>query len=190
MAQQPRRRAPTRRLRSAPRGSRALPNRSTAKAGPRNQAPVAVDQADILRLDQQLCYVVHAAARAYDDVYRRVLADTGLTYPQYLVMLVLWEHSAMPVSKLGEFLRLDSGTLSPLLKRMEAAGFVRRERSPLDARSVTISLTAEGDALKDRVLGVPLAVFRVTTLSLPELIELRTRLQRLTAALDEGGREA
>jgi DNA-binding MarR family transcriptional regulator len=190
MPHQSRRRASTARSSSASRPSRALRNHATAKAGPRGQGAIGVDQADILRLDQQLCFAVHAAARAYDGVYRRVLADTGLTYPQYLVMLALWEHGEMPVSKLGEFLRLDSGTLSPLLKRMEAAGFVRRERSALDERSVTITPTTEGEALRDRVLSVPLTVFRITTLSLPQLTELRTRLVRLTAALDDGVDEA
>ena len=90
----------------------------------------------LLRLDRQICFSLHAASRAFDGVYRGMLKDLGLTYPQYLVMLVLWEHGELPVKKLGEHLRLDSGTLSPLLKRLETAGLVRRERSARDERSV------------------------------------------------------
>src|ERR1044072_941517 len=90
---------------------------------------------DPLRLDLQLCFALHAASRAFGGIYRRVLRDTELTYPQYLAMLVLWEHGEMPVKQLGEFLRLDSGTLSPLLKRMQSAGLVERERSAHDERS-------------------------------------------------------
>ena len=148
-----------------------------------------VDERDILRLDQQLCFAVHTAARAYDAVYRRVLADTGLTYPQYLVMLVLWEHGEMPVKKLGEFLRLDSGTLSPLLKRMDAAGLVRRERNARDERSVTVRLTGEGSALRDRSQSVPIEALTATGLSVTEMIDLRTRLNCLTAALDDRASE-
>src|SRR5215217_1932513 len=81
-----------------------------------------------LRLDRQICFSLHAASRAFNGVYRVILKDLGLTYPQYLVMLVLWEQGEMPVKKVGEHLRLDSGTLSPLLKRLETAGLVRRER--------------------------------------------------------------
>jgi DNA-binding MarR family transcriptional regulator len=190
MTHQPRPRASTGPSGSAPPPVLAVPAPASAAAGPATPAPLAVDQQDILRLDQQLCFALHAAARAYDGLYRRVLADTGLTYPQYLVMLVLWEHGEMPVKRLGEFLRLDSGTLSPLLKRMEAAGLVLRERSAHDERSVTVLLTAQGRALRDRALSVPLKAVKATGLSLEELIDLRTRLQRLTAALDDSAREA
>jgi MarR family transcriptional regulator, organic hydroperoxide resistance regulator len=146
---------------------------------------LAVEDERGLQLGQQLCFAVHVAARAYDGVYRRVLADLGLTYPQYLVMLVLWEHGDLPVKRLGEFLRLDSGTLSPLLKRMEGAGLVVRERTPDDERSVTVMLTDQGRALKERARSVPLTLHRATGLTLDELIDLRTRLERLSAALDE-----
>src|SRR3954468_9650774 len=88
-----------------------------------------------LRLDSQICFSLHAASRAFNGVYRVILKDLGLTYPQYLVMLVLWEQDDLPVKKLGEQLRLDSGTLSPLVKRLEGAGLVRRERSAQDERS-------------------------------------------------------
>jgi MarR family transcriptional regulator, organic hydroperoxide resistance regulator len=146
---------------------------------------LAVEDERGLQLGQQLCFAVHVAARAYDGVYRRVLADFGLTYPQYLVMLVLWEHGDLPVKRLGELMRLDSGTLSPLLKRMEAAGLVVRERGPDDERSVTVMLTEKGRTLKDRARGVPLKVHGATGLTVDELIDLRTRLERLSAALDD-----
>src|SRR5919197_888092 len=105
---------------------------------------------DWLRLDQQICFSLNAASRAFGGIYRVILKDLGLTYPQYLVMLLLWEHGELPVKKLGEHLRLDSGTLSPLLKRLEAAGLVRRERSARDERSVEVRLTEEGVALREQ----------------------------------------
>ncbi|AJZ85057.2 MarR family transcriptional regulator [Streptomyces sp. AgN23] len=138
----------------------------------------------MLRLDRQLCFSLHAASRAFDGLYRRVLSDTGLTYPQYLAMLVLWEYGEMPVKRLGEFLRLDSGTLSPLLKRMQTAGLVQRERSAHDERSVTVRLTAEGTALKERARGVPLKAIEASGLGLAEAVDLQARVRRLTAALD------
>ncbi len=108
---------------------------------------------DWLRLDQQICFSLNSAVRAFNGVYRVVLKDLGLTYPQYLVMLVLWEDGTLPVKRLGERLRLDSGTLSPLLKRLEAAGLVHRERSARDERSVEVRLTEEGAALREQGAG-------------------------------------
>ncbi|MFJ8631838.1 MarR family winged helix-turn-helix transcriptional regulator [Streptomyces sp. NPDC093568] len=140
--------------------------------------------ADWLRLDQQICFSLHAASRAFGGVYRVVLKDLGLTYPQYLVMLVLWEHGDLPVKKLGEHLRLDSGTLSPLLKRLEAAGLVRRERSARDERSVEVRLTEEGTALRERALQVPRRIATATGFGADEIGRLRERLDELTAALD------
>lgn len=99
-------------------------------------------------------------------------------------MLVLWEHGALPVKKIGEYLRLDSGTLSPLLKRLDAAGLVRRERSTDDERSVTVRLTEDGTALRERALQVPRRISAATGLGLDEINDLRTRLDRLTSALD------
>lgn len=145
---------------------------------------------DLLRLDLQLCFALHAASRAFGTVYRRVLRDAELTYPQYLAMLVLWEHGEMPVKKLGEFLRLDSGTLSPLLKRLQSAGLVQRERSLHDERSVTVRLTAEGEALRETARAVPLQIIQASGLDPEEAVELRTRLQRLTAALDAAQADA
>ncbi|MBX9398117.1 MarR family transcriptional regulator [Streptomyces sp. TRM72054] len=140
--------------------------------------------ADWLRLDQQICFSLNAASRAFGGVYRVLLKDLGLTYPQYLVMLVLWEHGDLPVKKLGEQLRLDSGTLSPLLKRLEAAGLVRRERSVRDERSVEVRLTDEGVALRERALQVPRRIMAATGFDVDEIRELRARLDELTTALD------
>jgi MarR family transcriptional regulator, organic hydroperoxide resistance regulator len=149
-----------------------------------------VDQGDVLRLDVQLCFALHAAVRAYDAVYRRVLAGTGLTYTQYLVMLVLWEHNSVSIKELGQLLRLDSGTLSPLLKRMQSAGFVCKERNVLDERSVTISLTAAGSALRDRAVDVPLTMAKATGLTFDQLTDMRSRLNDLTGALNRAEEDA
>ncbi|MFJ2773212.1 MarR family winged helix-turn-helix transcriptional regulator [Streptomyces sp. NPDC087300] len=139
---------------------------------------------DFLRLDHQICFSLHAATRAFNGVYRTALKDLGLTYPQYLVMLVLWEDGELPVKRIGERLRLDSGTLSPLLKRLEATGYVERRRSADDERSVTVRPTAEGAALRERAVAVPRAIAGATGLSLDEVRDLRARLISLTEALD------
>ncbi|MFG3173117.1 MarR family winged helix-turn-helix transcriptional regulator [Streptomyces sp. NPDC048200] len=157
----------------------------TATPAPISPAP---SDGDFLRLDQQICFSLNAASRAFGGVYRVILKDLGLTYPQYLVMLVLWEHGELPVKRLGEHLRLDSGTLSPLLKRLEAAGLVLRERSTHDERSVQVRLTEEGGALRERAVSVPRRIAAATGADLEEIRELRDRLDRLTAALDRAAR--
>lgn len=144
-----------------------------------------VPDAELLRLDHQVCFSLHAASRAFGGVYRDALKDLGLTYPQYLVMLVLWEHGPQPVKAIGERLRLDSGTLSPLLKRLEAADLVRRERSAEDERSVTVRLTDSGTGLRERALPVPRRILASTGLELEEILALQALLGRLTGALDE-----
>jgi MarR family transcriptional regulator, organic hydroperoxide resistance regulator len=139
---------------------------------------------ELLRLDRQICFTVQAASRAFNGVYRTLLKDLGLTYPQYLVMLVLWEHGDLPVKQIGEYLRLDSGTLSPLLKRLEATGYVQRVRSTEDERSVTIRLTEAGSALRDRAVCVPRGIIEATDLSAAEAATLQALLARVTGALD------
>lgn len=139
---------------------------------------------DFLRLDHQICFSLHAATRAFNGVYRGALKELGLTYPQYLVMLVLWEHGELPVKGIGERLRLDSGTLSPLLKRLEAAGYVERRRSVEDERSVTARPTDAGVALRERALDVPRRIAAATGMPLEEIQDLRTRLNALSARLD------
>lgn len=145
----------------------------------------AVPDAELLRLDHQVCFSLHAASRAFGGFYRQALKDLGLTYSQYLVMLVLWEHGPQSVKAVGERLQLDSGTLSPLLKRLETAGLVRRERSREDERSVLIDLTDEGTRLRERALSVPRGVLAATGLSLDEVLGLQDVLGRLTTALGE-----
>ncbi|MEU6067361.1 MULTISPECIES: MarR family winged helix-turn-helix transcriptional regulator [Streptomyces] len=152
--------------------------------------PTTATEADWLRLDRQICFSLHAASRAFNGVYRVILKDLGLTYPQYLVMLVLWEHGDTPVKKLGEHLRLDSGTLSPLVKRLEAAGLVRRERSARDERSVDVRLTDQGAALRERALQVPRRIGAATGFEIDEIRDLRDRLDRLTVALDAAALES
>jgi DNA-binding MarR family transcriptional regulator len=142
----------------------------------------AVEQA--LRLDSQLCFALHAAARAFDGVYRITLREVGLTYPQYLVMLVLWEHGEVTVKEIGRRLRLDSGTLSPLLKRLEAAGWVERRRGVEDERSVTVRPTRAGEGLQERMCAVQLRTGTSTGFDQDEAAELRERLNALTASLD------
>ncbi|GDY31953.1 MarR family winged helix-turn-helix transcriptional regulator [Gandjariella thermophila] len=139
---------------------------------------------DLLHLDSQLCLAVQTASRAVGGVYRRLLADLGLTYPQYLVLMALWEHGELTVKRMGELLRLDSGTLSPLLKRLEAAGLVRRERSADDERSVLVTLTAKGGALRERAEQVPCRLLEASGLDENEAVQLREALYRLADALD------
>lgn len=130
-----------------------------------------------------LCFGLHAASRAMTAVYRPLLEEIGLTYPQYLVMLLLWEDEPRGVSELGRVLELDSGTLSPLLKRLEAAGLVRRERRTADEREVEVTLTPDGRALQERARHIPRAIERATNLSDEEIEDLRGRLNELRTAL-------
>lgn len=116
---------------------------------------MAEDGEDPLRLDRQVCFPLYAATNLITRLYRPVLAELGLTYPQYLVMLVLWEASPKSVGSLGEALYLDSGTLTPLLKRLEAAGLVTRRRDPADERRVLVDLTEAGRALRAKAESVP-----------------------------------
>ncbi|MFG3369060.1 MarR family winged helix-turn-helix transcriptional regulator [Streptomyces sp. NPDC048156] len=145
---------------------------------------------EFLRLDRQICFSLNAASRAFGGVYRTLLKDLGLTYPQYLVMLVLWEDGELPVKRLGERLRLDSGTLSPLLKRLEAAGLVQRERSARDERSVNVRPTGAGTELRERAALVPRRIAAATGFDLAEIEDMRARLDRLTAALDGAALDA
>ncbi|WP_416975096.1 MarR family winged helix-turn-helix transcriptional regulator [Streptomyces sp. 4F14] len=156
---------------------------------PTTPTPAAADES-WLRLDRQICFSLHAASRAFNGVYRVILKDLGLTYPQYLVMMVLWDEGTLPVKKLGEHLRLDSGTLSPLLKRLETAGLVHRERSARDERSVEVRLTDEGTALRAQALQVPRRIVSATSFDPEELHALKNRLDELTTALDEAAVEA
>lgn len=137
---------------------------------------------DDLLLRRQVCFALYAASRALTDVYRPILDEFGLTYPQYLVLLVLWERpdDAPTVSELGAELRLDSGTLSPLLKRLEGAGLVVRRRSARDERRVEVGLTEQGRALREQLCDVPQRIALATGLGIDELVALRDTLTRVT----------
>lgn len=145
---------------------------------------------DLLELDNQLCFALHSAARQVIKSYRPALAELGLTHPQYLVLLVLWawarNNEARPTVKaLGARLALDSGTLTPLLKRLEARGLVRRTRSQRDERELFVQLTPAGLTLRKRARRVPETLLRESPIPLLELIKLRDQLKKLRAALTE-----
>ena len=134
-----------------------------------------------LRLEEQLCFALYSASRAVTSAYRPLLDELNLTYPQYLVLLVLWEDDACTIGQLGDRLHLDSGTLSPLIKRLEAAGLVRRQRSNADERRVDVTLTAEGRALEDRAACIPERLLGSTDADPAQLAALRDALTLITA---------
>ncbi|GAA4417595.1 MarR family winged helix-turn-helix transcriptional regulator [Actinokineospora soli] len=134
-------------------------------------------------LEQQLCFALYSASRAVTARYRPLLDELGLTYPQYLVLLALYERDGRTVKELGEELRLDSGTLSPLLKRMASAGLLRRTRSADDERSVRVELTDDGTALRARIADVPAGLFRGADVTVEEIADLRSRLQDFLARI-------
>ncbi|KQR99841.1 MarR family transcriptional regulator [Williamsia sp. Leaf354] len=137
---------------------------------------------DLLRLDRQVCFALAVTNRTVLTIYRPLLEPLGLTHPQYLVMLALWESSPRSVRAIGEVLMLDSATLSPLLKRLEAAGLVTRERSSADERQLDVTLTDAGAALRTRALDIPPAVVDALGVSLADLEDLREVLWRINAA--------
>jgi DNA-binding MarR family transcriptional regulator len=134
-----------------------------------------------LALEDQLCFALYSASRAVVNRYRPLLGELGLTYPQYLVMLVLWEHGVLSVKRVGEALGLDYGTLTPLLKRLEVHGLVRRERSPDDERSVLVDLTDRGAELRERARAVPAAIGTAMGLNARQVADARELLTSLTA---------
>ncbi|KRP95175.1 MarR family transcriptional regulator [Bradyrhizobium yuanmingense] len=144
---------------------------------------------DPLRLDNQICFAIYSATHAFNRVYKPLLDRLGLTYPQYLVMLVLWERDDVPVKEIGEKLFLDSGTLTPLLKRLEAAHLVRRTRSREDERQVLIALTPQGHALKEKARSVPQSILAASDCSVSELVAMKDEIvalrDRLNAVIGE-----
>ena len=141
-----------------------------------------------LELDAQICFPLYAATRAVTQTYGRLLSDVGLTYPQYLTMLALWgADEPLTVGEVGARLRLDSGTLTPLLKRLEAAGFVVRRRDPGDERRVLIEVSDQGWELRERVAHVPGALVESLSMSAKEGAELRRLLNELLEHLDADG---
>jgi MarR family transcriptional regulator, organic hydroperoxide resistance regulator len=143
-----------------------------------------------LELDRQLCFALYTASRAVVRAYGPLLEESGLTYPQYVTMLVLWEEPGQPrsVGELGERLHLDSGTLTPLLKRLATMGYVTRSRDAEDERRVLVSVTAEGLALRDRVAAIPESLQACLGMDVARAGALREELTALTAALQAGAR--
>ena len=141
------------------------------------------DRESMLQLEQQMCFPIYASANAIVKTYRPLLEPLGLTYPQYLVMMVLWEETPISVGDIGRKLLLDSGTLTPLLKRLAAAGFVFRERDPADERRVLIELTDKGRALKAQARDVPSNIIASAELSEPERDDLREAVATLRRIL-------
>ncbi|WP_341915260.1 MarR family transcriptional regulator [Polaromonas sp. YR568] len=137
----------------------------------------------MLLLDNQLCFALYSTSLAMTKLYKPLLDELGLTYPQYLAMLVLWEKDGLTVSELGERLYLDSGTLTPLLKRLESSGLVARLRDVQDERRVHISLTAAGRKLKGRAARIPGCILSASQCSIPELVSLTQQVQALRQRL-------
>lgn len=155
----------------------------------RREAPTSKQPAlndEWLRLDRQLCFALYASSLAMTKLYRPLLDPLGLTYPQYLVMLALWEQQGLSVSALGQRLSLDSGTLTPLLKRMQASGLIERQRATDDERRVEVWLTTQGEQLKQQALGIPPTLACASACSLEELSSLTQRLHQLREQLQQG----
>ncbi len=148
--------------------------------------PDAPELEDPLALEQQVCFALAVASRNVIGVYRPILEPLGLTHPQYLVMLALWQHQPLSVRALGDMLQLEPATLSPLLKRLEAAGLLRREREPGTVRALALTLTAKGWQLREEALKIPPAVVSRLGMSIAELMELHRVLTRVIAATQPG----
>ncbi|MEO7393118.1 MAG: MarR family transcriptional regulator [Ramlibacter sp.] len=145
--------------------------------------PQNIDPDQALLLDNQLCFALYSTSLAMTKLYKPLLEELGLTYPQYLVMLVLWERDGLMVSELGERLFLDSGTLTPLLKRLEAAGLIARIRAVEDERRVHITLTAPGRKLKAQARKIPGCIRSAGECSIAELVQLKRKLHGLRGRL-------
>ena len=142
------------------------------------------------QLDRQLCFALYTASRAVVRAYTPLLDESGLTYPQYVTMMALWEDPGQPrsVGELGERLHLDSGTLTPLLKRLEAMGYVTRSRDATDERRVLVTVTAQGLALRDHLAAVPQSFLACLGMDVTQATALRDELAALTVALEMGAR--
>ena len=141
------------------------------------------NQNAMLQLDNQLCFALYSASLAMTKVYKPLLDELGLTYPQYLAMLVLWERDGLMVSELGDKLFLDSGTLTPLLKRLETSGYISRIRALEDERRVYVTLTSSGRKLKTRAAKIPGCILSASQCSVPELMSLTSQVQALRKKL-------
>lgn len=138
-----------------------------------------MNEDEYLKLDNQLCFVLYAASRVLTRLYGPFLAKLNLTYPQYLVMLVLWEHQTLSVGDIGGLLYLDSGTLTPLLKRLEAQGLISRNRLSTDERKVMVKLTDQGNAMKQQAVSVPIELFCRSGLTVEEFQDVKQSVTKL-----------
>lgn len=163
-------------------GPAAAPTQGVAHPAVQEMAPD-----DLLRLDQQVCFALAVAARNVVGLYRPILEPLGLTHPQYLVMLALWEQSPLTVRRIGELLSLEPATLSPLLKRLEGAGLVTRDRHPHDERALAITLTHRGRALRAKALDVPPQVIDRLGMRVEDLKALHRSLTAVIAATSADG---
>jgi MarR family transcriptional regulator, organic hydroperoxide resistance regulator len=150
---------------------------------PKSSSPATAATMDPLALDSQFCFSLYSASLALTKAYKPFLDKLGLTYPQYLVMLVLWQQDDILVKEIGERLFLDSGTLTPLLKRLEASGMIARTRDTVDERQVRITLTPAGRTMKRKAQAVPLQILRASGQSHQSLVALRERLTAIRRAL-------
>ena len=150
---------------------------------PSQNAKAANKLEAMLLLDNQLCFALYSTSLAMTRVYKPLLDEIGLTYPQYLAMLVLWEKDGLMVSELGDRLYLDSGTLTPLLKRLESSGLITRIRAVEDERRVHITLTAAGRKLKAKAAKIPGCILSASQCSIPELMVLTQQVQNLRSRL-------
>ena len=150
----------------------------TAPANERDDDPM-------LQLNNQLCFAVYSTAHTFNRIYKPLLEPLGLTYPQYLVMLVLWEEDGATVKAIGDKLHLDSGTLTPLLKRMETAGHITRTRDSADERQVRIALTPAGRALKAKAKSVPTRILAATGRSVADIKALKAEIMRLQDSINQ-----
>lgn len=143
-----------------------------------------------MKLDNQICFAIYASSREITKLYRPLLQDIGLTYTQYVTMLALWEKDNVTVSELGNRLYLDSGTLTPLLKKLEAAGLVQRTRDRNDERSVLVTLTAQGEALREKALDIPNQLVCKLDATPEEGIALLTQMHELLARMKQHSSQA
>ena len=154
-------------------------------ASPATTEPMAIPADELLKLDNQLCFPLYAASKEVVRRYTPLLDELELTYTQYIAMMVLWEKHEVTAHELGERLYLDSGTLTPMLRKLEDKGLVSRERSATDARQLMVSLTPAGEALKQRAAQVPLAIGGCIDLALEEAIQLRQLLDKVLRNVHE-----
>lgn len=154
------------------------------KTPPKPEGQDASTQGDALRLSEFLCFAVYSASHAFNRVYKPLLDELGLTYPQYLAMVLLWERDDQTVGSLGDRLFLESSTLTPLLKRLEALGHISRSRDPDDERQVRVRLTDKGRAIREKASAVPACILEASGLKIDELGRLRNEIVALRNALE------